>query len=507
MGGWLDQYQNAGSTGVRQPIIPDLTPKKQKVYTDAEAEALNKKALAESTAQAKKEYINDYVKQGTKQALLESPFNLAASFTPVGTAIFAGQSGAQAIQDVANDDYLSAGINAAFALPLVGKTKKLLKGLPKGTNKVVSSGPKVTAPANNRLKKAADYEIEGAIRDIEQNPSAYKTEYLHELRGEYARRLNSSIRPQDINSSFLDQLIQNPTSYNQLSPEALASLSNLDKTGKLTKKFKKPLQDLKEKAIRVLDKSNQMAGHIVDPFTNPYAKTTNAAVIKEANKKLTAGLGIKKLNIPVKLIEGQGGNMNVEVNLRKFMEQHPELSEFAQHVPEGFQSTGVISLPTVARKNRTLTEVLKGENPYNKAWGSAGLKKAGDFPFGYLDQKKHTIISDALKKSGLSAEINQAIKKTVQEKGMDLFSGGTGHTISGAKRYIRELIAGRVEPKGPKKSVETFQNWVNSNKPTLEAIGSGEIPMTSAIHDRLSPMIFRYKLRGGQHNNWLDNLH
>ena len=104
--------------------------------SDAEANYLNRKAYEESLAQARKDYVNDFVKQGTQDALLNSPFNLAAGFTPAGAAIFVGQSGAQAIQDVANKDYLSAGINAAFALPLLKPLKqiKALKGLPKGAN-------------------------------------------------------------------------------------------------------------------------------------------------------------------------------------------------------------------------------------------------------------------------------------------------------------------------------------------------------------------------------------
>lgn len=532
-GGDLDEYQNAGSTGVYQkPVAPlhdytwttPLTPmgvSKPKIrYSAKEADAWAKKAEEESRAQATKEHYQDYVQSSMKKTLEHPLFSMPGYATPHGAIIGAMQSAVNIPINISKGNYGMAGLDALGALGLgaLSKSKvlsKIPKGLPKGTKKAVSSGPKVTTTTsgNNRLRKAADYEIEGAIRDIEQNPSVYDEEMLHELRGEYARRLNDvhpyaiNLQPENITSSYLDRLIQNPISYNQLTPEMLASLSNLGKAGKLTKKFKKPLKEiLKEHASKVFTKIDETAGNIIDPFTNPYAKTTNAAVIKEANKKLAAGLGIKKLNAPVKLIEGQGGNMHVEVDLKKFMEQHPELSEFAQHVPEGFQSTGIISLPTVGRQNRSLTDILKGKNPYNTAWGSAGLKKSGDFPFGYLDQKGHTLVSDALKKSGLSAEVNQAIKKTLQERSMDLFSGGTGHTIPGAKRYIRELMAGRVEPKGSKKSVEAFQNWVDSNKPTLEAIGSGEIPMTSAIHDKISPMIFRYKLKGGQHNNWLDNL-
>lgn len=163
-GGWLDEYQNAGSTGVRQPYI--IPPKDLEVaqrhaqgkWTDAEAEAWAKKAEAESTAQAKKEHINEFIQESTKDAMLNSPFNFVASFTPLGAPIFAAQSAASALQSAGEGNLKEAGINAAFALPLLSPIKRLkaLKGLKKGPN-AVAKEVKVVDDGLKELEGVTDW--------------------------------------------------------------------------------------------------------------------------------------------------------------------------------------------------------------------------------------------------------------------------------------------------------------------------------------------------------------
>jgi hypothetical protein len=76
-----------------------------------------------------------------------------------------------------------------------------------------------------------------------------------------------------------------------------------------------------------------------------------------------------------------------------------------------------------------------------------GLRKAGDFPFKALTSNSDALnLLNELKGSGVSAEINQALNKVLKEKGLQLYSGATGHTSDGASRYLRELLVGRVSP-------------------------------------------------------------
>jgi hypothetical protein len=124
MGGWLDKAQDG------------------KEYSDAEANYLNRKAYEESLAQARKDYVNDFVKQGTQDALLNSPFNFIAGITPVGAGIFAGQSALSSGQNLANKEYFDAGLDALFAAPLLKGTKKIVSPAIKKAGKLAFRGYK-----------------------------------------------------------------------------------------------------------------------------------------------------------------------------------------------------------------------------------------------------------------------------------------------------------------------------------------------------------------------------
>lgn len=136
MGGWLDKAQDG------------------KEYSDAEANYLNRKAYEESLAQARKDYVNDFVKQGTQDALLNSPFNFIAGITPAGAGIFAAQSALSSVQNLANKEYFDAGLDALFAAPLLKGTKSAAK---KAIKNVYKLNPKA-----EKLKKAtSSYRVAG----------------------------------------------------------------------------------------------------------------------------------------------------------------------------------------------------------------------------------------------------------------------------------------------------------------------------------------------------------
>ncbi len=113
-----------------------------KQYSDAEANYLNRKAYEESLAQSRKDYVKDFVKQGTQEALLNSPFNFIASFTPAGVPIYLSQSALSAGQNVANKEYFDAGLDALFAAPLLKGVNKTLKPAIKKAGKLAFRGYK-----------------------------------------------------------------------------------------------------------------------------------------------------------------------------------------------------------------------------------------------------------------------------------------------------------------------------------------------------------------------------
>ena len=113
-----------------------------KEYSDAEANYLNRKAYEESLAQSRKDYVKDFVKQGTQDALLNTPFNFISSFTPAGVPIYLGQSALSAGQNLANKEYFGAGIDALFAAPLLKGTKKIVSPAIKKAGKLAFRGYK-----------------------------------------------------------------------------------------------------------------------------------------------------------------------------------------------------------------------------------------------------------------------------------------------------------------------------------------------------------------------------
>jgi hypothetical protein len=130
MGGWLNKAQDG------------------KEYSDAEANYLNRKAYEESLAQARKDYVNDFVKQGTQDALLNSPFNFIAGITPAGAGIFAAQSALSLGQNVANKEYFDAGLDALFAAPLLKGAKPAVK---KVATKVLEKAPWRFKPQKGKI--------------------------------------------------------------------------------------------------------------------------------------------------------------------------------------------------------------------------------------------------------------------------------------------------------------------------------------------------------------------
>jgi len=117
-----------------------------------------------------KEAVNDFVTEGHKQAILKSPFNLAAYFTPAGMAAGVIQGGAALLPDIYNfgkdPSWSSAGavgMDALMMLPaargigkFLGYVPKKLPGSPNAISSVddaVSSADDVVTELRNELSK------------------------------------------------------------------------------------------------------------------------------------------------------------------------------------------------------------------------------------------------------------------------------------------------------------------------------------------------------------------
>lgn len=124
-GGWLDTYDEGG-----EKPWSEMTPKERAVYLDNKE--TNKKAETKSRAQAKKEHINEYIINSTKEALTHPIFSAPAYFTPQGAMIGAGQSIINASKNIHDGNYKTAAFDALGVLPIL----KQLKNIPKIIKKV-----------------------------------------------------------------------------------------------------------------------------------------------------------------------------------------------------------------------------------------------------------------------------------------------------------------------------------------------------------------------------------
>lgn len=135
-GGWLDKYQEGGEkpwgemTYAEKKAYLDAKEKK-KPMTKAQADAWAKKAQQKSSAQAKKEHYEDFVRESTAKTLTHPLFTAPAYFTPEGAAIGVLQSMANLPGHIKDKDYVGIGMDVLGALP--GAPKTIQKTIQKTT--------------------------------------------------------------------------------------------------------------------------------------------------------------------------------------------------------------------------------------------------------------------------------------------------------------------------------------------------------------------------------------
>lgn len=225
----------------------------------------------------------------------------------------------------------------------------------------------------------------------------------------------------------------NTTRISDLHPNILESIDlrkyknlNINELTLVNKSLGERVKNLLSDKYRILKNKariqDRKLGNFIDnTILNKSEKLEN--IVKIANDNLKNGVGVSK------------GKFDLQLKV------HPSYpKEVALVYVDGVQ-TGEISLPTIA-KNRKLSQIFLGNN--NKEFGFEnakfmGRRKTRDYPFSSAeDEKKFT-------GTGVSGEINKAISEALKSKGERLYSGGTGHTKAGAKRYKSLLDKDKIE--------------------------------------------------------------
>lgn len=169
-----------------------------------------------------------------------------------------------------------------------------------------------------------------------------------------------------------------------------------------------------------------------------------------ANKNLTSGMKVKKTDIPISL--------NLET-YGKYQKNNRDFTVMLNEKPSGYMRLEPINI------NRSFTEILTGKSKYTPQFRKAsgpGLQKKSIYPFDYLSLE----LQNQVKNQGIYGEINAALQKSLEDKGLKLYSGGTSLSEEAFARYQKELAQGRVKDisrKGASNEFKVFEH-INPKK-------------------------------------------
>ena len=354
----------------------------------------------------------------------------------------------------------------------------------------------------------------------------------------YARRTIRDFGQQNINTGpanryTLDDFTNLNT--NEINDSLLTGLrdyqNKLIQKQSLSKKIASKLSNVKNTFSTTLSDINQGIGDIIDSSKVDSLKKQIKATDIEAdvNKLLENGLGIKKGDIKIKVLaDPKNNDVKVLLNPYEYFSKNKDLiestygegtyDEWMKGIgKDDWIDSGHLTLnPTFPEQAspRTFTQILSGKKfkPSTK-FGlgldinlpAPGLKRAGDFPFENWNSDFREKILDNL---GVSGELTQALKQASQNKGYEIYSGGTGHLYPGAKRYLRELLNDRVEIMNPEKADKLYYllNDQDVLQKVNEALLNKEKNLPSDVHYALQNLIFKYKRKGGEMDSWEDEL-
>ena len=217
------------------------------------------------------------------------------------------------------------------------------------------------------------------------------------------------------------------------------------------------------------NKLDRKLGSLIESMEKSPEKFSVKDFEDRINEKLKDGLGINKSGLNVQVSVRADGKLIPNINKLEYFKRFPQkipkkafpysdksdapatIEELLEN-PKMFGFNGLEDLnkridigQLSVNPIKTVTRPLSSRviKPFASKFGrfeGPGLKKEGDFPFENLDSD----VFKELRGTGLSAELNQAIKGSLKEKGFNLYSGGTGHTRDGAARYAKEWMNNRV---------------------------------------------------------------
>jgi hypothetical protein len=375
----------------------------------------------------------------------------------------------------------------------------------------------------NQQRSFADYQNAVANRNTSSNPFGSSAQ-------EY---ISGSYRPseQNINVSnrYADKI--NKIAAQILRPQEFLTLNNAvvgSPAKTAAKKLSKKFNTAKDLVKETLEKANVNIGKLIDKSKIESLKDPIKPkdIDTEVNKLLESGLGVKKGDIKIKVNTKSNGQTQVLLQPYDFFKNNKKLIEdvygegtFDEWIKtidkDAWIDSGYLGLGSTSGemlKPRTFTEILSGKKAKptidfgsygNVEIPTPGLKRAGDFPFEKWDYNFRQNILDNL---GVSGEISQAYKKALQSKGYNIYSGGTGHLMPGAKRYVRELLNNRVEVMNPKAAEDLIilLNDPNVLRDVNVSLKNKNVPLPEVVRNAINPVVFKYKKKGGQIQNYFE---
>jgi hypothetical protein len=233
------------------------------------------------------------------------------------------------------------------------------------------------------------------------------------------------------------------SNYNELSTTGGANFLQQwqEQNGSLIKQTL--LGKLKDKAGKAINTVDEKLGKLVSPPRSLPEGVSLEKLSDEINKELTKGVGVKKVDFPLRINLAGKGNLD-------------ELYANTQIINPATNQLVNAGNITLARQqqpygSKKFSEVLfpnkkPSTNPGRDTWNNTlGFAKTADFPFTKLSEQDKAI----LEKQGVSGEFNKAINEVLKRNNLgNILSGGTGHTQQGADRWENLIQKGLAEDLG-----------------------------------------------------------
>ena len=470
----------------------EIARRKTSIGAQSKPSVAMKQAAEERYAQQKRN--EKYKKIAEYAQVIGGGLEVAAPFTgplyPIvggaGTITSAGSSAYLAGRDVAEEKYGSALMNAGFGgLGIAGYTPAARATNIRGVNvaNAANAADYVSDVATTynayddygsnyaqRIQNIRQHVTDDELQDI-LRPRRSLTPYNNKLRShpddgffepqEYIPDPEDPFipdipddffrKPKDVGSTVMGMPIpsnlrsQNAlrhwSTYNELSTTGGSNFLQQfrEQNGYLTKKSL--LGKLKDKAGKVINKADEKLGELISSPKSLPEGVSLEKLSDEINKELTKGVGVKKLDIPLRI--NLAGNLDqlyantqiIDPATNKLINAG-NIHFARQQKPYGSKKFSEVLFPNKKQASLSSEDVWKN---------TLGFAKKSDFPFTNLSEQDKAI----LEKQGVSGEFNKAINEVLKRNNLgNILSGGSGHTPKGAERWENLIQKGLAEDLG-----------------------------------------------------------